>query len=198
MSIDTSGTRTPRPALFVGSSSEGLRIAQTVQLLLDHTCEVTLWTQGLVDPSRGTLESLVRAAPGFDFAVLVLTADDLNITRGSCRAAARDNVLMEVGLFAAALGCDRVFILFDRANRPTLPTDLAGITPVTYEPHVTGNLVSALGASCTIVQNVVEKLGIRPAQTGLKTCRPPRDPSRSRATARSLNGSRSAHHKPRP
>jgi predicted nucleotide-binding protein len=71
-----------RPALFVGSSAEGLRIAQAVQVLLEDACEVTLWTQGVFGLGHGTLESLVMAIPDFDFAVLVLTADDLRLSRG--------------------------------------------------------------------------------------------------------------------
>jgi predicted nucleotide-binding protein len=156
MSTDCVGARTDRrPAVFVGSSVEGLKIAQTVQLLLDNSCEVTLWPQGPLSPSKGTFESLAQAARQFDFAVLVLSADDVRVSRGVREATARDNVLVELGLFAGILGRERVFILYDRTDPPALPTDLAGYNPVTYEPHTSGNLVSALGAPCTIIENVV-------------------------------------------
>jgi predicted nucleotide-binding protein len=56
-----------RPALFVGSSSEGLRIAQTIQVCLDPVSEVELWTQGIFGLTGGTLESLILALPRFDF-----------------------------------------------------------------------------------------------------------------------------------
>src|SRR5690242_18647446 len=112
-----------RPGLFVGSSTEGLRIAQAVQIVLDESCEVELWTQGVFGLGQGTLESLVLALSRFDFALLVLTADDLMISRGAEKLAARDNVLFELGLFTGALGRDRTFMLFDRTNPPVLPTD---------------------------------------------------------------------------
>ena len=32
-----------RPTLFVGSSSQGLKAAKAMQVLLDHSCEVTIW-----------------------------------------------------------------------------------------------------------------------------------------------------------
>jgi predicted nucleotide-binding protein len=156
MSTDCVEARTTRrPALFVGSSVEGLKIAQTVQVLLDRVCEVTLWPQGPISPSKGTLESLEEAAPQFDFAVFVLGADDKRSSRGVAAATARDNVLLELGIFIGVLGRERVFILLDRADPPTLPTDLAGYNPVTYELHPTENLLSALGAACTIIGNIV-------------------------------------------
>ena len=124
-----------RPSVFVGSSSEGLRIAQAVQVLLDQVCEVEIWSQGVFGLTQGTLESLVLALERFDFAVLVLTADDLNISRGTERPVARDNVLFELGLFVGGLSRDRTFMLYDRTRSPALPSDLAGVTAATFEPH---------------------------------------------------------------
>jgi hypothetical protein len=150
-----------RPALFVGSSSEGLRIAETVQILLDEVCEVQLWTQGTFGLTRGTLESLYLTLPRFDFALLALTADDITFSRGVEKASARDNVLFELGLFIGSLGPDRTFMLYDRTDPPVIPTDLAGITAATFAPHVSGNLEAALGAPCAKIRRVVEELGIR-------------------------------------
>lgn len=150
-----------RPALFVGSSSEGLPIAKAIQVVLDPVCEVELWTQGTFGLTQGTLESLVLAIPRFDFALLVLTADDVTVSRDKERAVARDNVLFELGLFIGSLSRDRTFMIFDRTKPPDLPTDLAGITAATFTPQSSGNLVAALGAPCTKIQAVVERLGVR-------------------------------------
>jgi len=150
-----------RPALFVGSSSEGLRIAEAVQVVLDPVCEVELWTQGIFGLTQGTLESLVLALSRFDFALLVLAADDMTVSRGTQRPAARDNVLFELGLFIGALSRDRTFMLYDRTNPPALPSDLAGISAATFAPHTSGNLEAALGAPCAKIRNTVERLGVR-------------------------------------
>lgn len=150
-----------RPSVFIGSSGEGHRIAQAVQVLLDRACEVEIWSQGAFGLTQGTLESLVLALERFDFAVLILTADDLMISRGKEKPAARDNVLFELGLFVGGLSRDRTFMVYDRTNPPALPTDLAGITPATYEPHSSGNLEAALGAACTLIQTTIEKYGVR-------------------------------------
>ena len=100
-----------RPSVFVGSSSEGLPIAKYVQVLLDRECEVEIWSQGVFGLTQGTLESLVLALDHFDFAVLVLTPDDLRVQRGEETRVARDNVIFELGLFIGRLGRDRTFIL---------------------------------------------------------------------------------------
>ncbi|MFI1303214.1 TIR domain-containing protein [Streptomyces sioyaensis] len=151
-----------RPALFVGSSSEGLRIAEAVQVVLDDVCEVELWTQGIFGLTQGTLESLISSLPRFDFAVLVLTADDLTVSRKTEKPTARDNVLFELGLFIGALSRDRTFMLYDRTNPPALPSDLAGITAATFAPQTSGNVEAALGAPCTKIRRAVERLGVRP------------------------------------
>jgi len=132
-----------------------------VQVLLDPNNDVELWDQDVIRLSRGTLESLVDAIPRFDFAVLVLTADDLLISRGTEQQAARDNVIFELGLFMGGLGRDRTFILYDRANPPKLPSDLAGVTAATFQRHASGNLQSSLGAPCTQIEQAIKFRGVR-------------------------------------
>ena len=150
-----------RPVVFVGSSSEGLGLAKTIQVLLDPNNDVELWCQGVFGLSHGTLESLVEAIPRFDFAVLVLTADDLLLSRGIETQTARDNVLLELGLFIAGLGRERTFIIYDRENPPKLPSDLAGVTPATFRRHASGNLRSSLGAPCTEIEEAIKSRGLR-------------------------------------
>ena len=154
-------TARKRPSVFIGSSREGHKIARAIQVLLDRSCEVEIWDQGIFGLSQGTLESLVLALSRFDFAILVLTADDLTIKRGESQSSARDNVVFELGLFTGGLGRDRTYMLFDRSNPPQLPTDLAGITAATFEPHASGNLNAALGAACTQIESQIERLGVR-------------------------------------
>jgi hypothetical protein len=157
-----------RPTLFVGSSSEGHKIAKAIQVLLDHSCEVAIWNQGIFGLSEGFLESLVAALDDFDFAVLVLTPDDLLTSRNEFSSAPRDNVLFELGLFMGALGRKRTFVIYDRSVKLKLPSDLAGVTAATFEPHASGSLQSALGAATTRIEDQISKLGIRDAER-LKT-----------------------------
>jgi hypothetical protein len=147
-----------RPTMFIGSSSEGLKIAESIQLNLDHVCEAKVWSQGVFGLTQGTLESLVAQLHDFDFATLVLTPDDITISRGEEVASARDNVFIELGLFIGALGRERTFIVYER-NKVKLPSDLAGVTLADYEMHTDGNLQATLGAATTKIKNSIEKQG---------------------------------------
>ena len=89
----------PRPALFIGSSTQGLDVARAVEFNLKDDADVTLWSSGVFGLSHGTLQSLVAALDRFDFAVLVLTPDDLLSSHDVVSQAPRDNVLFELGLF---------------------------------------------------------------------------------------------------
>lgn len=148
-----------RPALFIGSSKEGLDLARAVQLNLDHEAEIILWSQGVFGLSEGTLESLVTSFKRFDFAVLILTADDLILSRENEQPSPRDNVVFELGLFMGALGRERCFIVYDRTKKLKLPSDIAGVTAATFQPHEAGTLQSALGAPSTQILTSVRSLG---------------------------------------
>ena len=71
-----------RPALFIGSSSEGLEFARAVRSLLADD-PVTLWNEGFFPVGSTFIESLVNGLPRFDFAAVVLTPDDLVKSRDS-------------------------------------------------------------------------------------------------------------------
>lgn len=151
-----------RPVVFIGSSSEGLAVAQALQLNLDPYAEVILWSQGVFGLSEGSLESLVERLQDFDFAILVLTPDDLTLSRGNEAPSPRDNVVFELGLFMGALGRTRSFIVYDRTADIKLPSDLAGVTAATFQPPSAGSLQSALGACSTAIQSAIQAQGIRP------------------------------------
>jgi len=146
-----------QPRVFIGSSSEGKAIADAIQVGMDRDAEVTVWDQGAFGLSKGTLENLVELPEDFDFAVLVLTPDDLVQKRGSARNSPRDNVLFELGFFMGALGRERTFMVYSRDDPPELPSDLAGITAATFGQRSDGNLQAAVGAVCTQLLDAIRK-----------------------------------------
>lgn len=156
-----------RPPVFIGSSSEAKKIANTLQVALEHDCDPQVWHQGLFQPGRSYLESLVRALPGYDFAVLVISPDDFVESRGTSDPAPRDNVLFELGLFMGQLGRDRTFAVYDRTMPFKLPSDLAGIKLIDYAPSQHG-LATALGTAATKILSAIEAAPPRVEETSRK------------------------------
>jgi len=153
-----------RPYVFIGSSSEGQSVAEAIQTNLDSICECHIWSQGIFGLTTGTLESLVNALDRFDFAVLVLTPDDLNVSRGQEQQSPRDNVLFELGLFMGALGKERTFIVVDGSAKLKLPSDLAGVTLATFQPPDAGTMEAALGKACSKIKREIN-LVVRKSNT---------------------------------
>lgn len=136
-----------KPNVFVGCSVEGLNIAKIIQLNLEFKVNSTIWSQGVFGLSFGTLESLVAKVQTFDYAIMILTPDDVVIKRDSKNIIARDNVMFELGLFMGSLGREKTFIVCD--NTVDLPSDLAGITPAIFSTNDSDNIVASLGPICT-------------------------------------------------
>lgn len=139
-----------RPRVFLGCSVEGVTYAKLIQLQLHHHADTTIWNQGVFGLSKGTLETLVAECRSYDYAVLVLTPDDMRVKRAVPGQVPRDNVVFELGLFMGALGRERVFMVV-RAGTD-LPTDLAGITPAVFDATDATNLVAALGPVTTMLE----------------------------------------------
>jgi predicted nucleotide-binding protein len=120
------------PTVFIGSSSEGIEIADDLQSALHSrgSCDAITWRQGIFELSDLTMESLLKTAHRSDFAVLITTADDTADVRAKSRVVARDNVIFELGLFIVVLGRERTYIIVDRdddlqvpSDKPPAPTD---------------------------------------------------------------------------
>jgi hypothetical protein len=155
-----------KPSLFIGSSSEGLSIAQAVRAGLEADAEVTIWNEGVFPLGQTFIEALFNALPRFDFAVLVLTADDLVFSRRAEALGPRDNVLFELGLFMGRLGRTRTFVLHQASADLKIPSDLSGLVTATYEwPRADDNRRAAVGSACDSIRQIVRDLGVVEAKT---------------------------------
>jgi len=125
-----------------------------------------MWNEGLFDLGNTLIETLINALPRFDFAILVLTGDDLISSRDVDAFGPRDNVIFELGLFMGRLGRSRTFILHQSNARLKIPTDLSGVTTATYEwPREDQSYRSAVGAACDGIREVVRDLGQSESKT---------------------------------
>ncbi len=119
--------------IFIGSSSEYLETAYAIQEgMLHSNISVNVWSQDCFRPSEGTLLSLEREALNSDFALFIFGNEDLVISRDIETEAPRDNVVFELGLFTGKLSSERVYYAKEIGVDLKIPTDLLGITPISY------------------------------------------------------------------
>lgn len=175
---------TPRlPIVFVGSSSESRRLAQAIQNNLSNAAHVQLWTQAVFQPSDSFLEGLLNECQSADFAVMVLSPDDITKSRNIVEASPRDNIIFEAGLFMGALGRKRVFLLVPKNSSIKKPSDLSGITMLEYTPPPQ-NLPweAAMGLATNTIEASIKSIGCRSSKKAVER------PSYPTATVMDLNG----------
>lgn len=122
-----------KPRIFIGSSSEGLKVAYALQTNLENDGEVTVWTQDVFKPSEFILESLLKQLKKADVGIFVFSPDDTINIRGVEQTTVRDNVIFEVGMYIGGLGRERSFIVAPKGGNPRLPSDLLGVTVLNYD-----------------------------------------------------------------
>jgi hypothetical protein len=147
------------PDVFIGSSSEGIDVARAIEVHLQRSVDTTLWTNGVFRPGVSYLQSLLGALDTFDFAILVLTPDDVLEVRDSSYSSPRDNVLFELGLFMGHIGPRRTFFVAEESDNLKLPSDLSGISRLDYRRRE--NLIAAVSPVCTMLIEEIRKQGRR-------------------------------------
>ena len=147
-----------KASVFIGSSSEGLEVARAIGEGLECCAEPILWDEDVFEFGRGYLEELVTELEKHDFAILVLSPDDILESRGDSQKSPRDNVLFECGLFMGRLGRERTFIVCDRSTKMKLPSDLAGISFITYDgTRMADAPSSAVRGACLKINRVIKR-----------------------------------------
>lgn len=148
-----------KPQIFIASSVEGLDIAYEIQGLLERDAECTVWDQDVFSPSSYTLQDLVEKAGNSDYGIFVFSLDDTTKMRGAEKKTVRDNVILEMGLFVGTIGYKNCFIILPRDIEGFhLPTDLTGITPLTYDTNrKDGNIKAALGPPTNQIKKAIKK-----------------------------------------
>lgn len=155
-----------KPRVFIGSSSEAIRVLNLVQDYLKAAVDTVTWTnKSVFAPNKGTLESLVKQTKLSDFAILIATKDDLISSRGTKKKGARDNVIFEYGLFLGATGLDRSFLLAE--DGVDLPSDFNGMSVLSFveEPGKFNSLEERCQEIVAIINKVanVSDLGFVPS-----------------------------------
>jgi predicted nucleotide-binding protein len=129
--------------IFLASSGRALILAQKLRdNLSTNFSEATVWNEASAGKAGDMIiEMLESAAKDYDFAVIILTRDDVVFREGGDteKRQARDNCIFEAGLFMGALGRHRC-ILISSVKADDLPVDLRGIIyQALEEPPDLGN-----------------------------------------------------------
>lgn len=150
----------PRPVIFIGSSSEALATARAIQSEFQHDdYQVRVWTNKIFGASNAVIEDLENQVRTADFAILVLAPDDAVLSRKEGYEAPRDNVIFELGLFMGALTRQRTFFAVPIGMKDLkIPSDLLGVTPLSYKLGEPEDLPYSVGPMCDEIRKIIRKL----------------------------------------
>lgn len=120
--------------VFLVSSQENKTVLEEISILiegLDH--QVLRWDDNdCFIAGESTISSLMKKRKEVDAAIILYSSDDKVWFRNDKITQPRDNVLFEHGLFIGALGIERTIII-RTDNNVKIPTDLHGLTYISYE-----------------------------------------------------------------
>jgi len=148
--------------VFVMCSVEALPVARLLVQHFEHDAFLpVVWDLGVFRASNYTLEDLERQLELADFAIAIAHADDTVITRGDEWPTMRDNVVFELGMFIGFLGRRRAFLMEPREDKLKLPSDLAGLTTVSYRYVPGPDARAVLAPACNHIRDLILALGPR-------------------------------------
>lgn len=150
----TTNKKRCREKIFIGSSTEGLEVANRIQAQLAADYEPVVWNQTVFGLGQVTIEALEKAVREFQFAVFVLTPDDDRTSRDTKTKVPRDNVIFEAGLFIGSLGRTRAFVIQEDCKTLAVPSDLSGLTVARFQ-NGNSNMSAALGPACQSIRDAI-------------------------------------------
>jgi predicted nucleotide-binding protein len=141
----TSGTVSPRKGggrVFIVHGHDELMKTEVARMIEQWGMQAIILHE---QPNKGktVIEKLEHNSADADFAVVLLSPDDVGSAKGAAALAprARQNVVLELGFFVAQLGRERVAVF----HRPEVevPSDINGLVYIPYPP---GGLAGARAA----------------------------------------------------
>lgn len=151
-----------KPHAIIFSSGKAHLVAEAVKENLEMRGYLAdTWKENFFDENNATaLHTFLKKLLCFDFAVLVLSDDDirLDLESGSPMPVPRDNVILELGAAMARMGTKKTFLLTPAEPQVTLPTYFKGINPLTYQLRADGNHLAGTGTACIHIHNRLVRL----------------------------------------
>lgn len=122
--------------IFIGSSKESRSEADYVASLISQKSPFVHpihWIDSF-PPGSITLQQLIKVLDNSDAGIFIMGNDDKVHYRNNDFSKARDNVLLEYGLWVGKLGYEKVAIC--KEKNVTLPTDVLGLSVIVYDQKV--------------------------------------------------------------
>ncbi|MNI28699.1 putative nucleotide-binding protein containing TIR-like domain protein [compost metagenome] len=158
-----------KPRVFIGSSRESILLVNAIHELLSYHAEVTPWSAGSFRANQYPMEDLELQLQHNDFAVFVLSADDIVFMRDKAYLSPRDNTIFEMGMFWSRLKRGRVFFLIPTEvpkeqagisiDEFHIPSDLLGLTVLKYEIRSDNNSAAAVNVACGEIIRRMREMG---------------------------------------
>lgn len=146
--------------IFIISSAESLSVARAVQNAFEHDPFTTVvWTDGVFKIASYPLSDLEAQIDDSDFAIAIAHGDDSTQSRGKDWPSPRDNVIFELGLFMGRLGRSRAILMEPREEKIKLPSDLSGVTTITYTSRGVLDAAADLAPACNRLRDHINFLG---------------------------------------
>jgi CRP/FNR family transcriptional regulator, cyclic AMP receptor protein len=145
--------------VFLISSKEAIEVARIIQNALSHDFLVTLWTDDVFKVASYPLQALEDALAECDFAIAVAHSDDVTESREKNWPSPRDNVIFELGLFMGRLTRQRAILMEPRDEELKLPSDLAGVTSITYRYKPGSDTAALMAPACNKLRQHIKDLG---------------------------------------
>lgn len=150
------------PIVFIASSSENIKIAESFSKYIADISRPVLWNSGVFVPSSTNIESLIAQLETTDFGIFIFAPDDKIKVRGKNYNIARDNIIFEFGLFMGAISRERCFMVIPhKKTKFKIPSDLLGFVPLTYNFDYKAHSKNTVNKHCNEVKKIISKQGKR-------------------------------------
>lgn len=160
-----------KPRIFVGSSTEGLAVAEAVKQCMEPEFKVEVWNQsGAFQISTTAIESLEQAICRYDFGIFIFAPDDRIETEDGPRQITRGNVIFELGLFIGKLSRARAFVIHPKSEKGKrkihVISDLSGVQFGLYDPRHQPVTSETVADACNKIRTQIQDLirGTKEAQ----------------------------------
>ncbi len=119
--------------IFICSSSKAKEQARKIaEWVEEFGAQATTWFNlETFVPGENTLDDLLRNAHNHSGGIFVLAEDDILVLEDTKQFTARDNVLIEAGIYYGALGKESVALCV--VGKVKIPSDWLGITTILYD-----------------------------------------------------------------